>query len=207
MFRSTRSLIYISSILTFTSLLTFSVTPINPFLQFKQDIQIDIENEAVRPLARRQELTEERKEEILNVFELYDPNSSGLVEKKKLKEMMASLGYEPKKDQLARLILTSSIPQRATEVTYDQFCTLMNKIINERNIQEEMMHAFSLFDSDSTGNITFNNLRDVADQLGENMNDDELREMINEADIDKDGMVSATEFVRIMKKTSLWSTQ
>ncbi|KAI0564498.1 hypothetical protein FGB62_25g635 [Gracilaria domingensis] len=121
--------------------------------------------------------------------------------------MMRSLGYEPRKDQLARLIVACGISQRATQIKYEEFHALMEKMINERDIQEEMMHAFSLFDTDESGKITFENLREVADQLGERMTDEELREMIKEADMDKDGMVSATEFVRIMKKTSLWSAQ
>ncbi|CAN8063092.1 unnamed protein product [Agarophyton chilense] len=171
------------------------------------DVEIDIDNNASRPIARRQELTDERKQEIREVFELFDSETSGVVEKRQLRVMMRSLGYEPRKDQLARLIVACGISQRATQIKYEEFHTLMEKMINERDIQEEMMHAFSLFDTDESGKITFENLREVADQLGERMTDEELREMIREADMDKDGMVSATEFVRIMKKTSLWSAQ
>ncbi|PXF44399.1 Centrin-1 [Gracilariopsis chorda] len=171
------------------------------------DVEINLENEGTRPIARRQELTEERKEEIRELFELHASEETGTVEKKELRVMMRLLGYEPRKDQLARLIVSCGISQRATQINYEQFHALMEKTINERDIQEEMMRAFSLFDTDNTGKITFENLREVADQLGEKMSDEELREMIREADIDKDGVVNATEFVRIMKKTSLWAAQ
>ena len=36
------------------------------------------------------------------------------------------------------------------------------------------------------------------------MTDEELQEMIDEADSDGDGEVSEEEFIRIMKKTSLY---
>ena len=36
------------------------------------------------------------------------------------------------------------------------------------------------------------------------MNDDELQEMIDEADRDGDGQISEEEFIRIMKKTNLF---
>ena len=44
----------------------------------------------------------------------------------------------------------------------------------------------------------------VAKELGENMTDEELQEMIDEADRDGDGEVNEEEFFRIMKKTSLF---
>ncbi len=47
-------------------------------------------------------------------------------------------------------------------------------------------------------------LRRVANELGENMTDEELQEMIDEADRDGDGEVSQEEFLRIMMKTNLF---
>ncbi len=44
----------------------------------------------------------------------------------------------------------------------------------------------------------------VAKEIGENMTDEELKEMIDEADLDGDGEVNEAEFLRIMKKTSLY---
>ena len=67
------------------------------------------------------------------------------------------------------------------------------------------MKAFQLFDLDGNGKITFENLKKVAVELGEGLTDEELREMIEEADKDGDGAVNQEEFFRIMKKTSLFS--
>ena len=43
----------------------------------------------------------------------------------------------------------------------------------------------------------------MAKELGENLTDDELQEMIDEADRDGDGEINQDEFLRIMKKTNL----
>ena len=74
----------------------------------------------------------------------------------------------------------------------------------DKDVKEEIQKAFKLFDDDSTGKITFENLKRVAETLGENLSDEELREMIEEADCDGDDMVSEQEFLNIMKKTSLY---
>ena len=55
-----------------------------------------------------------------------------------------------------------------------------------------------------TGKITLKNLRRVAKEIGENMTDEELQEMIEEADLDGDNEIDQEEFLRIMKKTSLY---
>ena len=44
----------------------------------------------------------------------------------------------------------------------------------------------------------------MAKELGESMSDEELREMIDEADRDGQGKVSQQDFIRIMRKTSLF---
>ena len=51
---------------------------------------------------------------------------------------------------------------------------------------------------------SFKNLKRVAKELGENMTDDEIQEMIDEADRDGDGEIGEEEFMRIMKKTNLF---
>ena len=68
----------------------------------------------------------------------------------------------------------------------------------DRDSPEEIRRVFKLFDDDETGKISFRNLKRVARELGENMTDEELQEMINKADIDGDGEVNEEEFLRIM---------
>lgn len=70
---------------------------------------------------------------------------------------------------------------------------------------EKVTKAFQLLDHDGTGAITFEHLKRAADLLGENMTNDELQDMIDEADQDGDGKINPEEFLRIMKKTNLYS--
>lgn len=67
-----------------------------------------------------------------------------------------------------------------------------------------MLKAFRLFDDDETGKISFKNLKRVAQELGEKISDEELMEMIEEADRDGDGEINEEEFMRVMKKTQLY---
>lgn len=90
------------------------------------------------------------------------------------------------------------------KISFEDFQQLMKAKMAEKDSNEEILKAFRLFDDDETGKISFKNLKRVAKELGENLNDEELQEMLEEADLDGDGEVNEEEFLRVMKKTSLY---
>lgn len=72
--------------------------------------------------------------------------------------------------------------------------------LRDRNSKEEIFRIFKLFDEDSTGRISFKNLKKISNEIGETLNDDELHEMIAEADRTGDGLITFEDFFRVMKK-------
>ncbi|KAH3848093.1 calmodulin-A-like [Dreissena polymorpha] len=62
----------------------------------------------------------------------------------------------------------------------------------------EFREAFSLFDKDEDGTITTQELGTVMRSLGQNPTDNELKDMINEVDIDGNGTIDFAEFLTMM---------
>ena len=56
-----------------------------------------------------------------------------------------------------------------------------------------------MFDDEKSGFITMSNLKRVAKELGENLSDDELQEMLAQADSDGDNQISEKEFIQAMQ--------
>ena len=85
---------------------------------------------------------------------------------------------------------------------YHYFCDriLMISHAGEKDSREDIEKVFKLFDDDNPNKISFRNLARVAEELGENIDDEELQDMINQADRDGDGEINIDEFYRIMKK-------
>lgn len=149
------------------------------------------------------ELTEDQKTDIKEAFDLFDPDGTGKIATKELKIAMRALGFEPKKEELKKLVADID-PDCLGKLSFEEFLNIMSVKMLEKDPKEEILRAFRLFDDDETGKISFKNLKRVARELGENLTDEELQEMIDEADKDGDGEISQEEFMRIMRKTCLY---
>ncbi|KAB0798836.1 hypothetical protein PPYR_06716 [Photinus pyralis] len=149
------------------------------------------------------ELSDEQKTDIREAFDLFDTEGAGKIDTKELKVAIRALGFEPKKEEIKKMIADID-PDGTGKLSFEEFLQLMSVKMAEKDSKEEILKAFRLFDDDDTGKISFKNLKRVAKELGENLTDEELQEMIDEADRDGDGEISQDEFLRIMKKTSLY---
>jgi Ca2+-binding EF-hand superfamily protein len=87
-------------------------------------------------------------------------------------------------------------------IDYNEFLDIMISKMSEKDNPEEIEKAFELFDEDGTGAISFDNLKRVAQELGEAISDDELREMIFEACKNRYGEVSAEQFKQILNRST-----
>lgn len=103
---------------------------------------------------------------------------------------MRALGFEPKKEEIKKMISDIDKDGPGT-IDFNEFLELMTaKMVtlhpidnqSEKDSKEEILKAFRLFDDDETGKISFKNLKRVAKELGENLTDEEIQEMIDEAD-------------------------
>jgi len=148
----------------------------------------------------RPDLTESELLEIREAFNLFDLDGSGKISPAELKVAMKSLGFETKNQMIYEMI-TKLDKDKSGDIDFEEFTELMLSSTDKKDTKEDIMHVFNLFDHDASGKITLEDLRRVADELGEEITDEELRNMIARADTNEDNAISKDEFLAIMLRS------
>lgn len=94
-------------------------------------------------------------------------------------------------DRILLLLHTTPFFQTGNgTIDFPEFLTMMSRKMKDTDSEEELREAFRVFDKDGNGFISAAELRHVMTNLGEKLTDEEVDEMIREADIDGDGQVN-----------------
>eukprot|EP01053_Blabericola_migrator_P004774 Blabericola_migrator_1__4773@NODE_250_length_10882_cov_193_783819_g211_i0_p6_GENE_NODE_250_length_10882_cov_193_783819_g211_i0NODE_250_length_10882_cov_193_783819_g211_i0_p6_ORF_typecomplete_len149_score41_90EFhand_7/PF13499_6/8_6e22EFhand_7/PF13499_6/1_4e20EFhand_8/PF13833_6/0_002EFhand_8/PF13833_6/3_8e16EFhand_8/PF13833_6/0_063EFhand_8/PF13833_6/1_9e15EFhand_1/PF00036_32/1_2e07EFhand_1/PF00036_32/2_8e08EFhand_1/PF00036_32/0_00027EFhand_1/PF00036_32/1_9e08EFhand_11/PF08976_11/2_3e13EFhand_11/PF len=142
-------------------------------------------------------LTEEQIVEFKQAFTLFDTDADGTISTKELGTVMRSLGQNPTEAELQEMINEVDHDGNGT-IEFPEFLTLMARKIRDTDTEDELIEAFQVFDREGNGLIAAQELRHVMLNLGEKLTDEEVDDMIKEADIDSDGQICYEEFVRMM---------
>ncbi|EPQ07860.1 Centrin-2 [Myotis brandtii] len=132
------------------------------------------------------ELSPQQIQELRQAFDLFHTDATRTIDVRELKVVMRAMGFEPKKEEITKMI-SEIDPEGTGKMNFNDFFTVMTQKKCEKDSKEDILKSFKLFDDDETGTISFDNLKRVFNELGENITDEELQEMIDEADRDGDG--------------------
>ncbi|XP_054822260.1 calmodulin-like protein 11 isoform X1 [Prosopis cineraria] len=142
-------------------------------------------------------LSEEQIVEFKEAFCLFDKDGDGCITLEELATVIRSLDQNPTDEELQDMISEVDADGNGT-IEFAEFLTLMAKKMKETDAEEELKEAFKVFDKDQNGYISASELRHVMINLGEKLTDEEVDQMIKEADLDGDGQVNFDEFVKLM---------
>ena len=149
-------------------------------------------------------LSNDEVDEIRQAFDLFDTNGTGKIDPKELKAAMQSLGFDTKNPTIYTLIADLDTPEAAKNggVNFDDFVGSINNKLGDKESKEGIHRIFELFiDDPNADTITLSSLKKIAQELGENMSAEELKDMLERAS--KNGVeLTFDEFYDIMTKKS-----
>lgn len=144
-------------------------------------------------------------------FGLFDLDKDGFIDYHEFKVALKALGFDLPKPDLLNLITTNgtaapsyqpppgsnTVPPSKLQLTLPAFQHVAAELILARDPRDEILRAFDLFDTEGKGVISLDDLRRVARELGEGLEEDELAAMIEEFDLEGKGGVGRDEFIGI----------
>merc|ERR1711998_300222 len=141
--------------------------------------------------------------ECKEAFDLFDADNGGTIDIAEMGTAMTALGFTPKKAEVKKMVDDLDKDSDGT-IDFQEFLTLIAGKMSTKDLKDDMIKAFKLFDADGVGKISFKNLKAVAKELGESMSDEDLQGMMDEADTDGDGAINEEEFLKVMKEVNLF---
>ena len=147
----------------------------------------------------RNELTDEQKREIRDAFSSFEQD--GLLPDE-LKTAMKTLGFDANNQEVLKIL--DKIDAKKGPLKFDDFMDVMVEKNTDKDPDVEIRKAFKVLCEEGTDKITLKSLSKICTDLGEKIGEEELQEMINEADKDQDDEVGEEDFIKIMQKTGMF---
>ncbi|GJP38364.1 hypothetical protein CLOM_g22811 [Closterium sp. NIES-68] len=156
----------------------------------------------IRKLASQvvaQHLTEEEILGMREIFNQIDMDQSGSLSLDEMRRGLQKMGAKMNEGELRELYSAMDIND-SDSISVNEFfaATLgLNRMIKEENLHQ----AFQYFDKDGSGFITRDELSQVCEEFG--IGPENVEEMMQEVDVNKDDCIDYNEFVTMMHRHSI----
>lgn len=156
----------------------------------------------LEPSVILEDVEKQQKEEIREVFELFDTDQKGVIHGKNFKICLKTLGVEMKTKDISPLLLSEYKKSIDSTFKFDEFYKFAKKKLDEKDPYEEMSKAFDLLcikdsNEDDEMKMTHESLSRLAKEVGETLTNDEIEEMINIVGIQ--GEIFRDNFISFMR--------
>ena len=145
------------------------------------------------------DLTEEQKKEIKEAFSCFEEEG---ITPDELKSAMKTLGFDSNNNEVSKIL--DKIDTKKGPLKFDDFMDVMVEKEDEKEPEGEIRKAFKILCEDGMDKITIKSLSKICADLGEKIGEEELQEMVNEADKDQDEEIGEYDFIKIMKKIGMY---
>lgn len=144
-------------------------------------------------------LSADEVEEIKEAFDLFDTDGTGEINVSELTTAMKTLGFDTKNQVIYKMIEEMDTEGDGV-ISFDEFLDMMTARISDKNTRDDIERVFKLFDSNRNGYISLDDMKRVAKELGEDISDKELQEIIQRADLDSDNQLTLEDFYQVMTR-------
>lgn len=145
-------------------------------------------------------LNETQVAEYQDAFSALDTDHDGFIASSQLGQILRAIGENPTDAEVQDMINEIDFDGNGS-IEFPEFLRMMAKKVSDLYAEDEIREAFQFFDRDGNGFITRHELKSVMMNLGEKLTDQECDQLVEEADLDGDGVINYEEFYYLMAST------
>ncbi|KAH8312542.1 hypothetical protein KR044_011347 [Drosophila immigrans] len=150
-------------------------------------------------IIREHTLTAEQEADLTEAFTLFDTKNQGYISMKQLKDIMNAVAHKPSEHELQEYY-NEYDPNNSDELYLSDFLHLMSVRYKDMTPEDEVILAFRVFDKEDNGYIHESEFRYIMTTLGDRMEDDDIDQIILDADANTEGNIVYRDFVTRMSE-------
>ena len=143
----------------------------------------------------KETFTKEQIQEFKEGFALFDKDGDGLIPLYELGKVMRALGVNPTEAELQEM-MSEVEGDGDPKIDFDEFLSFMARKFKPTDPIEEVIETFKLFDREGTGLMSCAELIRAIKEIGGCLSNEEVDEMMREAEIDENGNIRYEDFCR-----------
>ena len=139
-------------------------------------------------------------EEYQEIFDSYDVNGNGVIDKKEMEAVLERLGQPATSKQIQKVF--DELGGTNQQITFDEFIEFIKKyhLSKNKNSTDEIIGAFQVFDKNHNGVLSLSEFKHILMDLGQKFTEEEVNEIFNESDLNKNGNLDYKEFVEFWQE-------
>ena len=131
-------------------------------------------------------------------FQIFDKHSEGYISTKELGTIFNSLGINISEEDLIEIITIYDNDQNYSMIDFITFLDIITKKKDDIYKEEDLINAFRIFDKEGNGKISIKELRYVMMSSGVDFNENYIKDIINESNVDNDEFIDYHKFIKLL---------
>jgi len=148
-------------------------------------------------MSSAKQLTDAEVKAAEEAFDHFDRRNQGQIKTGEITDAMKKLGHNIKPSFIEKM--SDQIDEDGTGyIDFNEFQKIIMQKKQDDEDEKELREAFRVLDTEKRGEINVDKLRWILKNLGDDLTEDEIDDMIADTDTDASGYVDFDEFSKLM---------
>ena len=142
-------------------------------------------------------LEEDKIKECKIVFDMFDADKDTKITTKELGDCLRVCGAAPSQQELEMIV--QGLEENGNEfISFEKFLVLLEKLLQNQDSEEDLINEFKKMDKLDNGTISEKDLRNLMANYENALSQNEIEDIIQEANVDQNGYINIEKFVKIL---------